>query len=125
MSDYQTIIDVTPVEHKREQRAGAQGASSAQRPRHTYSAASSNPFGNAGNATPPFGSSSYGSAYGQGDSSAAYRSGGSVLGGVAQVIMGSGLVAIGIPMLILPGPGLLSIVGGFALAANGMRKIFG
>ena len=33
-------------------------------------------------------------------------------------------VMIGIPMLLLPGPGLLSIVGGFALAANGTRRLF-
>ena len=124
MSDYQTIIDVTPVEHKRENRANAQSASSAQQARTPYGAAQTNPFGNA-SASSPFGSSPFGSTYAQGAAgSAAYKSGSSVLGGIAQVIVGSGLVAIGVPMLILPGPGLLSIAGGFALAANGMRKIF-
>ena len=125
MSDYQTIIDVTPIEHKREQLKGARGASYMQQPHQPQGAPSANPFGKAGNAAPPFGTSPNGYGYSKGgNGTAAVKGGGSVLGGIAQVIVGSGLVAVGIPMLILPGPGLLSIVGGFALAANGMRKIF-
>ena len=43
---------------------------------------------------------------------------------IAQIAIGTGLIMIGVPMLIFPGPGLLSIVGGFALAANGTRQLF-
>ena len=53
------------------------------------------------------------------------KSSASVVSGLAQIGLGAGLVLIGIPMLILPGPGLLSIGGGLALAAHGARKIFG
>ena len=68
----------------------------------------------------------YGSAYTRfGGQTAAGQSEGPVLGGLVQMAVGAGLVMIGVPMLILPGPGLLSIVGGMALIANGMRKTFG
>ena len=68
----------------------------------------------------------YGSAYNRfGEQTVTMKSAGSFFGGLAQVALGAGLVLIGIPMLILPGPGLLSIVGGMALAGNGMRKLLG
>lgn len=47
------------------------------------------------------------------------------LGGLVQMLVGAFLVMIGVPMLILPGPGLLSIIAGLALAASGYRKFFG
>jgi hypothetical protein len=70
---------------------------------------------------PPFGTVY---TYSNTDSVATSKSGGSIIGSVAQIAIGTGLVMIGIPMLLLPGPGLLSIVGGFALAANGTRRLF-
>lgn len=45
------------------------------------------------------------------------------LTGAAQAVGGVALAAIGIPMLILPGPGLLAIGGGAALAARGIRNL--
>ncbi|MBQ9000698.1 MAG: hypothetical protein IJ087_02450 [Eggerthellaceae bacterium] len=53
------------------------------------------------------------------------RSPSSVLAGLVQTAVGAGLVAIGIPMLVLPGPGLLSIGAGVFLAARGLSKVSG
>ena len=47
------------------------------------------------------------------------------LGGVAQLVAGSAIAAVGVPMLVLPGPGLLAIGGGVALAARGAKRAFG
>lgn len=49
---------------------------------------------------------------------------GSRIAGVAQTVAGVGLMAIGVPMLIFPGPGVAAIAGGAALAGSGVRKIF-
>lgn len=32
---------------------------------------------------------------------------------------------VGVPMLILPGPGLLAIGGGAVIAGNGIKKVLG
>lgn len=45
--------------------------------------------------------------------------------GVAQMVAGGAIAAVGVPMLILPGPGVAAIAGGATLAANGARKAFG
>ena len=45
--------------------------------------------------------------------------------GVAQVAAGSALTAAGIPMLVLPGPGVAAIVGGAALVSKGNRNYTG
>lgn len=124
-----TIIDVTPVEHSSTRGASgdfgrAQAHASSQSAKHqqpTWRAASSF-HGDARNAEQVH----YGSAYTRfGDQTVTMKSAGSMLGGLVQVAVGAGLVLIGIPMLILPGPGLLSIVGGMALAGYGMRKLLG
>ena len=60
-----------------------------------------------------------------GSQAAATKSAEDVLSDFTQIAIGAGLVLLGIPMLILPGPGLLAICGGLALASNGMRKVFG
>ncbi|MGI6033922.1 MAG: PGPGW domain-containing protein [Coriobacteriales bacterium] len=39
-----------------------------------------------------------------------------------KIVIGVSLVAVGIPMLVLPGPGLLSIGAGAALVASGSRE---
>ena len=36
-----------------------------------------------------------------------------------------GAVLVGVPMLILPGPGLLAIGGGAVIAGNGIKKVLG
>lgn len=45
------------------------------------------------------------------------------LGGIAQVAAGGLIALVGIPMLILPGPGLVAIGGGLALAAKGAKTL--
>lgn len=37
---------------------------------------------------------------------------------VGRVLLGGGLVAVGVPMLVLPGPGLVSIAAGVSLVAS-------
>lgn len=44
--------------------------------------------------------------------------------GLVMIAFGVLLFLIGIPMLILPGPGLLSIVCGIALVVAGLRRLF-
>lgn len=46
-------------------------------------------------------------------------------GAVTQMAAGTAIAAAGVPMLILPGPGIAAIAGGVALASNGARKAFG
>ena len=129
MNERQTIIDVNPVEYSSSRvSAGtsnhAQAHTSSQSSSYqspTWRAASSYRYGN-----PDSDRVYYGSAYTRfGDQTVAAGSAGSMLGGIAQMAVGAGLVLIGVPMLILPGPGLLSIGAGVALAVNGYRKVFG
>lgn len=53
------------------------------------------------------------------------RKGSGRIGGAVQLVAGSALAVIGVPMLILPGPGLLAIGGGAVLAVNGARRLIG
>lgn len=46
-------------------------------------------------------------------------------GGAVTIAAGGIIAAIGVPMLILPGPGLLAIGGGLALMAKGAKDLFG
>lgn len=57
-------------------------------------------------------------------SSAAEAVSGGRVAGVAQTVAGIGLMAIGVPMLIFPGPGIAVIAGGAALAGSGLKKVF-
>ena len=45
--------------------------------------------------------------------------------GAAQMAGGAALVAAGVPMCILPGPGVAAIAGGAALASKGQRNFSG
>lgn len=45
--------------------------------------------------------------------------------GAAQIAAGGALAAVGAPMLILPGPGAVAILGGAALASKGQRNYSG
>ena len=47
------------------------------------------------------------------------------LGGVARIAAGGVCTLVGVPMLILPGPGLLAIGGGVYLMASGAKRLFG
>lgn len=45
--------------------------------------------------------------------------------GAKQMLAGSVIAAIGVPMLILPGPGIAAVAGGVALAAKGYSNMTG
>ena len=131
MSANQTIIDVSPVDYSSTRvtsgdfgRAQAHPSSQSAHYRQPTWKTASYHRGEAGDSGQArYG---YGSAYTRfGDQAATMKTGGSMLGGLVQIAVGAGLVLIGIPMLILPGPGLLSIAAGMALAGNGMRKLLG
>lgn len=47
------------------------------------------------------------------------------LGGAARIAAGGVCTLVGVPMLILPGPGLLAIGGGIYLMASGAKRLFG
>ena len=47
------------------------------------------------------------------------------LGGVVQTAVGGAIMLVGVPMLILPGPGLLAIGGGAVVATRGIKKVLG
>lgn len=47
------------------------------------------------------------------------------VGGIVQAAIGGAIMLVGVPMLILPGPGLLAVGGGAALAGGGIKKILG
>lgn len=47
------------------------------------------------------------------------------IGGAVQTAVGGAIMLVGVPMLILPGPGLLAIGGGAVVAANGIKKMRG
>lgn len=52
-------------------------------------------------------------------------SGGNRIVGAVQALAGGAVILVGIPMLILPGPGLLAVGGGAILMVSGMKKIWG
>ena len=131
MNANNTIIDVNPVEY-----SSSRGHSDASGRAHAHASSQSPNYqqptwqttshhrGEAGDSG--WKRYGYGSAYTRfGEQTVVMKSPGSLFSGLAQVVVGTGLVLIGNPMLILPGPGLLSIVGGMALAGNGMRKLLG
>ena len=47
------------------------------------------------------------------------------IGGAVQTAIGGAIMLVGVPMLILPGPGLLAIGGGAVIAGNGIKKELG
>ena len=132
MSQYEPIIDVTPVSYSSNRASSAQGHASTHAQSSTQNASSPS-WHSAGSgqassdsARTYVGQAFYGMPFGQMQSDAvAVKSVGSAMSGLLQMAIGAGLVMIGIPMLILPGPGLLSILGGMVLGAHGARKLFG
>lgn len=45
------------------------------------------------------------------------------LGAAATIAAGGALTLVGIPLLILPGPGLLTVGGGIALITKGVKNL--
>jgi hypothetical protein len=129
MSANDTIIDVNPVEY-----SSSRIDSGASDRAHAHSSSQSSYYHQPAWKTAsyyrgiPVGTDrqqyGYGSAYTRFDGQAAStKPAGSFFGALSQVVVGVGMVLIGIPLLFLPGPGLLSIFGGIALASTGMRKL--
>lgn len=122
MNERDFIIDVTPVAHSSSRysatNSGSHADSSARNASRRNHAGQSTNAGYRG----PYAGMPY---PGDARAAAATRSLGSVMGGFVQMAAGAGLVLIGIPMLMLPGPGLLTIAAGALLGANGARKVFG
>lgn len=117
MNEHAPIIDVTPINHSSSRVAGEPRYSS-QRAGQSQGAAQSQQSG------------AYGGAYRyaqeqSGEAARANWSPASAVGGIVQMVVGAGLIAIGVPMLILPGPGLLSIAAGAFLVARGFGKVTG
>ncbi len=56
---------------------------------------------------------------------AAVKASNTKAGAVTEMAAGTAIAAAGVPMLILPGPGVAAIAGGVALASDGARKAFG
>jgi len=132
MSANHVIIDVTPIEYSSSAREDggvngrAQVHASSQSAHYQQPTWQTSSYHRGDTGSSGQGYYGYGSAYTRfGNQTVTMKPVGSMLGGLAQIAVGAGLVLIGIPMLILPGPGLLSIVGGMALAGNGMRKLLG
>ena len=112
------IIDVTPITSSRT-RVQAQDSKTAPGAGRAYGAYNGGMRGvysdNVGGAYSGYGPGVAGGAY-------AVKSP-SLLGSLAQIVVGTGLVIIGIPMLLLPGPGLLSIAAGGFLISRGVTKL--
>lgn len=118
-------IEVTPVDHASERvgkgaaPAAAQSAQPGPSKYYTYA-----PAGSAASARPQAAPrpEQVRATVIEGGPAAAAGSGGK-LGAAAQVVAGGAIALVGIPMLILPGPGLLAIAGGVVVAANGIKKL--
>ena len=153
MNATEPIIDVTPINSSRtrvqaQDSKTAPGVGGVRGGAHSSSAYSSsmngagsrggvyggNPFGDgvfgAGSCGGVYGGSPFGNGtfvagmHGNAAGTAyAAKSPSSMLGGLAQIVIGTGLVVMGIPMLLLPGPGLLSIAAGGFLVSRGMSKL--
>lgn len=111
MSD--NIIDVEPVAHSSEK-----AQQSRKTPSKGYYTYQPNTASNAGNRSGQAAQTSYHSA--PPASSAQPKS---KLGGLGKLAAGGVCTLVGIPMLVLPGPGLLAIGGGIALMASGAKDL--
>lgn len=127
MNTMQPIIDVTPIEYssdrtqvrdERQTRTGESRASFHAEPQAEYRHQASWGYSPRFERNRPAGTSE-GFAAGT-PFPASPRS---ALSGIARIAVGVGLVLAGIPMLVLPGPGLLTMLAGTALAASGARKL--
>ncbi len=108
-------IDITPVEHSRQRTSGMWPEGLDGRTGNFRSAEKDEGFGSAESPAQAYAASS--------QPRIEKRS--SRLSGVVQLVAGAGCVLVGIPLLILPGPGLLAVGAGAALMVNGGRTLLG
>ena len=126
-----SIIDVTPVDQSRKQQPGrtaspqtpgSAAGHTAKKPYYTFDGTSWHTGANGAPAssTVPVDAHVI-------DAGGAGAPGGqpkSRLGGAARIAAGGVCTLVGVPMLILPGPGLLAIGGGIYLMASGAKRLF-
>lgn len=118
MSKLEPIIDINPVASTSDKRSTAESASNFRAPSFGKQVKQT-----AGQAMPYTTQTAQATVIGSGGTAVAGNS--DRVGGVVQTAVGGALVLLGVPMLILPGPGLLAIGGGAALAAKGIKKMRG
>lgn len=123
MNDHSPIIDVNPVASTSDAAHTAQpsGADSFRAPSFGKNAepAAAGARANTGTGT---GTVTNATIIGEGRSAEKKPS---RLGGVVQTAVGGAIMLVGVPMLILPGPGLLAIGGGAVVATRGIKKVLG
>ncbi len=132
MNEQSPIIDVTPVTSSSERlHADAAASSSAQTHQAPsasgYQASSyqASSYQASSYRQPGFGTTVHTYSWSTGQSAAAAQTskGPGLFGGLVRIAFGILLVLIGIPLLILPGPGLLAIIAGIALTGSGLRAL--
>lgn len=122
MNEQSPIIDVTPVTSSSERLHADAAASSNAQARQAPSASG---YQASGYRQPGFGTTVHTYSWSTGQSAAAAQTskGPGLFGGLVRIAFGILLVLIGIPLLILPGPGLLAIIAGIALTGSGLRAL--
>lgn len=127
MNEQSPIIDVTPVTSSSERLHADAAASSSAQARQAPSASGYQASGYqaSGYRQPGFGTTvrTYSWSTGQSAAAAQTSKGPGLFGGLVRIAFGILLVLIGIPLLILPGPGLLAIIAGIALTGSGLRAL--
>lgn len=127
MNEQSPIIDVTPVTSSSERLHADAAASSNAQARQAPSASGYQASGYqaSGYRQPGFGTTVHTYSWSTGQSAAAAQTskGPGLFGGLVRIAFGILLVLIGIPLLILPGPGLLAIIAGIALTGSGLRAL--
>lgn len=121
MNDHSPIIDVNPVASTSDAAHTAQpsGADSFRAPSFGKNA---EPAAAGARANTGTGTVANATIIGEGRSAEKKPS---RLGGVVQTAVGGAIMLVGVPMLILPGPGLLAIGGGAVVATRGIKKVLG
>lgn len=131
-----SIIDVTPVDQPRKQQTvrtpspqtpGSAAGRAAKKPYYTFDGTSWHAAASGTPSTPPAGAAVPVDAHVIDGGGAGFSNGQpkSRLGGAARIAAGGVCTLVGVPMLILPGPGLLAIGGGIYLMASGAKRLFG
>lgn len=132
MEQSDTIIDVTPIDHSNKrtdpqappaQAGGANAVRPSSKGYYTFDGTSWHSGTGPAQTAPGFGAATPVDA--RVIDPAAADQPKSRLGGAARIAAGGVCALAGIPMLILPGPGLLAIGGGAYLMASGAKRLFG
>lgn len=120
----EAIIDIKPVAHSRTKAESKPKKNSAY---YKYPSPSSNSQHEQAKTQQPYGQTPVAEASyttsPSGNAGTAHARRDSRVGGIVKIAAGGVCVLAGIPMLILPGPGLIAIGGGLALMASGAKSL--